>query len=163
MAEGYVGVRARDLEAAARSQEKCAELLVRLAHQPPSPGLSPSLLMIFSRLASPSCQWLDGDLAVELFAEENATRVRVMSELGGGQRERVLPPVSVPSNLEELTSAAERSPALLGPLRLERVSSRCVFLVSSEEPPTSAEFPISESCLSEKDDDVDDERWLDSN
>lgn len=165
MAEGFVGLKARDLEAASRSQDQCAALLKRLSRTR-SPGLSPSLLTIFARLASPSCRWLEGDVAIELFAEEDATRVRVLAELGAGQRERVLPPVTVPSILEDLTDVAERSPSLLGSLRLERVSSRCVLLVaSSDEAPMSCEFPISESCLVDaiSSDPIEvDERWLEN-
>jgi hypothetical protein len=166
MAEGFFGLKARDLEAASRSQDQCAALLKRLSRAP-SPGLSPSLLTIFARLASPACRWLEGDVAIELFAEEDATRVRVLAELGAGQRERVLPAVTVPSILEDLTDIAERSPGLLGSLRLERVSSRCVLLVASsdEEAPMSCEFPISESCLVEaiSSDPIEvDERWLEN-
>lgn len=157
MAVGFVGLKARDLEAASRSQDRCEELLKRLA-KAPSPGLSPSLLMLFARLASPSCRWLDGDVAVELFAEDERTRVRVLAELGGGQRERVLPPIEIPSmqNLvDEVARIAERTPSLLGSLRLERISSRCVLLVAGNDPPVSCEFPISTSCLADPDEGID--------
>ena len=169
MAVGFVGLKARDLEDVSRSQERCAQLLRRLARSP-APNISPSLLAVFARLASPSCGWLDGDVAIELFAETDAfgdiTRVRVLVELGAGQRERVLPPFTVPFALEEITAAAERTPSLLGSLRLERVSSRCVLLVAASEAPTSRGFAISESCLVELpgvdvdvDVDVDDLSW----
>jgi hypothetical protein len=164
MSVGFVGLKARDLEAAALSQERCSELLRQLAKSP-SPGLSPSLLMLFAKLASPSCRWLDGEaIAVELFADDNVTRVRVLAELGGGQRERVLPSVSIPLSgqplvLEDLIDIATRAPALLGPLQLKQVSSRCVLLVAADEAPLSCEFPISDSCMASIDVDVDDSSW----
>lgn len=161
MALGFVGLKARDLESASTSQDRCAHLLKRLARSP-SPGLSASLLAVFARLASPSCRWLEGDVAIELFAEENVTRIRVLVELGGGQRERVLPPFTVPFALEEITEAAERTPELLGSLRLERVSSRCVLLVATDAPPVSCGFSISDSCLAQladSDVDIDELSW----
>jgi hypothetical protein len=135
-----------DLDAAARSQERCAELLVRLADVSQPGSGSANVLWVFSRIASTECTWLEGDLVVELFEEDDGLRVRVLEDVGG-LRERVLPPVTFRAPLSELVEAIEDIPERLGDLRMEVVSARCVLLLSSlEESPLSA-FEISETCL----------------
>lgn len=138
---------ADDLEVAGRSQEACAALLARMA-QVSAPGTGAAgVLWLFSSLASPLCTWLEGDLAVELFEEDDGLRVRVLEDLGH-LRECVLPPVTLRAPLEEIIEAAEDIPERLGALRLDRVSSRCVLLLAAREDETFTAFEISETCLS---------------
>jgi hypothetical protein len=140
----------RDVLAALLSREECAALLTRIAARPPARSGALPLLALLGQLATPACTWLDGgDLAVELFDEEGLTKVRVMSELGAGLRERMLPVVTIDHPLDELAATFEESGDLVARLRLERVSSRCVMLVSAEaeSAPTSMAFDISETSL----------------
>src|SRR5687767_11081411 len=134
----YVGLRAlsaRDLHTAMLSQEACASVVARLAARTEQG----TLFAFLGRLATASCDWLDGDLAVELFGENEATRLRVLAELGGGVRERVLPPVVVNAPVEDLAFLAEKAGGVLGPLRMKRVSPRSFLLTpTDEEPPTTS-------------------------
>lgn len=138
-----------EIDAAARSQEVCAALLERLAEVSRPESGAASLLALFAQLGSPACTWLEGELAVELFEEDDGIRVRVLTDLGNGMRERILPPVLLRAPLAEILSAAEEVPERLGDLRLERVSSRCVLLLGApEDDVPSSVFEISETCLS---------------
>lgn len=108
-----------------------------------------TLLALFAQIASPACLWLEGDLAVELFEEDDGLRIRVLEEVGAGLRERVLPTITMSVPLSEVLSEIYETPELLGDLRIERVSSRCAMLLlgSEEEVPASV-FEISATCLS---------------
>lgn len=121
-------------------------MLERLAEQ----GDVTTLLALFSQLGSPHCLWLEGDLAVELFEEDDGVRVRVLEEVGGGMRERVLPAVTLRMSLSVVLAEVYETPELLGDLRVEPVSSRCAMLLlrSEEEELPSSIFEISETCLS---------------
>src|SRR4051794_40537055 len=56
----------------------------------PSSG-SPKLLLILARLATTTCDWLDGDLRIEIMGDEQVSVIEIMTELGAGRRERVFP------------------------------------------------------------------------
>ena len=134
------------IELAVRSQGYCAEMLERLAGE----GDITTLLALFAQIGSPACLWLEGDLAVELFEEDDGVRVRVLEEVGGGMRERVLPTITLRMPLSEVLAEVYETPELLGDLRIERVSSRCAMLLlgSEDEVVPSSAFEISETCLS---------------
>src|SRR5687768_17487780 len=141
----YIGLKEREVHAAMASRHACAALVARLAARTEQG----TLLAFLGRLATEPCEWLDGDLAVEVFEDDEATRLRLLAELGGGQRERVLPPVVVNAPFDELASLAENAAEVLGPLRLSRVSQRCMLLtmLEAEAAPT---FDLSETCLSKR-------------
>ena len=146
------GLPERDVIGALISREECAALLARIAAMPSAKLASRALLGLIGRLATPACVWLEGELAVELFEEDGATKVRVMSEIGAGLRERVLPVVIMAQPLDALLVGFERRRELVTFLRLERVSSRCAMLLAydasdEEGVPASAQFDISETSL----------------
>ena len=126
----------RDALAALLSRDECAALLARIAAIPSERSATRALLALLGRLATPACTWLEGELAVELFDDDAGTKVRVMSEIGAGLRERVLPAITLAMPLAEVVAAFEKRRELSLPwpvLRLERVSLRCVLLLASPE------------------------------
>jgi len=139
----------RDLIAALISRDECGAVLARIAANPSARSGSRALLALLGRLATPACTWLEGALAVELFEEDGGTKVRVMSEIGAGLRERVVPVVTVARPLAELVGAFEKRRELTAVLRLERISSRCAMLLAADEQlaPMSTQFDISETSL----------------
>ena len=139
----------RDVIAALVSRDECAALLGRLAAMPTARSAARALLALLGRLATPACTWLEGELVVELFEDEGATKVRVMSDIGGGLRERVVPVVVLRQSVAELVAAFDRRRELHALLRVERVSMRCALLVASDEQaaPISRPLDISETSL----------------
>jgi hypothetical protein len=140
----------KDVIAALLSRDECASLLQRIAGDASARAAARALLALVGRLASPACTWLEGDLAVELFEEDAGMKVRVMSELGAGLRERVLPAVTIALSLDDLLVIFEKRRYLTALLRLERVSARCALLLASppDAAPMSTDFDISETSLS---------------
>jgi len=77
---------------AVRSRAAMRELLERLMTVGrPSEG-GPKVLLAFARMATTSCDWIEGDLRVEITDDAGACAIDVLVDLGGGFRERVFPP-----------------------------------------------------------------------
>src|SRR5688572_25709807 len=121
-----------DIVRAASSRAECGALLARMAEiSAPATGAAASL-SVFAVLASTACDWLDGDLVVELYEEQEATIARVMTELGDGMRERVFQPLKFNAPLAEWNAAIERNPDIVGSLSVQKVSWRRLHLRVAE-------------------------------
>jgi hypothetical protein len=136
----------RDLIAALISRDECAALLTRIAEMPSRRSTTRALLALIGRLATPACTWLEGELAVEIYDDSGGTKLSILSELGN-LRERVLPTMILALSFADVLAAVEKRRDLMALLRIERVSSRCVLLLASEEDAPSSEFDISETSL----------------
>lgn len=124
---------AADLEKALGSRDLCAALLRRMSTiSAPNTGV-PAVVSVFAALASMACDWIDGDLAIELEERDDRTNVMVMTELGAGMRERLFQPFVLAAPLAEIATAIEQSPALVGCLVVRRVSWKRLHLVAAAE------------------------------
>jgi hypothetical protein len=103
-------------------------LLLRLeAVSAPNTGVA-KVLLVFARLGTTVCDWLDGDLTVDLSREGEGTRIDVSTELGGGLRERVFSPLLFKAPLVEFARAIERVPHMVAPLVVRGSSASRVVL-----------------------------------
>jgi hypothetical protein len=122
----------RDLGPALASRDATRELLAHLATiSSPNTGAAKALLVL-SHMATTACTWIDGDLAIDLLADGDATVVELATELGGGMRERLLPAVSFRAPIMEFSRAIERVPHLIAPLVIRTKSPRRVSLAANE-------------------------------
>jgi hypothetical protein len=137
-----------DADAACASREAFTSLVQRLAQvSAPNTGAA-SILIALARLASTACEWIDGDLSIELLDGEDCTEIGVMTDLGAGMRERLFPPVRLNAPLAELTAALAAKPGLVGALTVHRRSWKRVTLGASEQARWSSRPPrISEASL----------------
>jgi hypothetical protein len=114
-------------EGARQLLEHCAKIAK------PNDGAA-KIVLLFARMASPDdCDWLDGELRVELVGDGEVTVIEVLSELGGGLRERELPPVPFYVPLAEFVRTFEKVPHLLTPLSMCVIGERRLVLASSSE------------------------------
>lgn len=122
-----------DLESALESRGTIKELLDRLAQvSAPDSGV-PKVLLLFAQVAKTDVDWLDGDLRVELVAAGDMTVLEVLTDLGGGMRERLFTPVAMNTPMDEFKRAAERSSSLLAPLQMKtQAGGRVVFVGTAE-------------------------------
>jgi hypothetical protein len=136
----------KDMLEAVASREDCKALIVHLSSiSKPSDG-GPKLLVLFARMATSVCDWLEGDLRIEIVGDGDVSVVELMTELGGGMRERVFSafPMNVP--LTEFARAVERVPHMIEPLRIQlKTPRRLVFVVTdavrrSSYPPENVEI-----------------------
>ncbi len=122
-----------DVEVAVASRATTKSLLDHMAKvAKPNEG-APKILLLFARMATTACDWLDGELRVELVGDAQVCVIEAMTELGGGLRERALPPFSVSVPLGEFVRAVDRVPRMIEPLHVKSRSERRLVLVSSAE------------------------------
>src|SRR5579872_4293893 len=113
----------RDIAGAVAGRDSCRALLERLAEiSKPGDG-APKLLLLFARMATSACEWLDGGLRIDIVGDGDVCVVELMDELAGGLRERVLPAFSMNAPLAEFIAAVERVPHLIAPLTMRRRSA----------------------------------------
>jgi hypothetical protein len=122
-----------DLEIAVNSREECAALLARMSEIAVRDSGAAAVLSVFAALASTACDWLDGDLVIEMVEDDEVTSVSVLTDLGGDMREKVFRPFLMKVPLSEMTAAIERTPDILGGLKLRKISWRRIALSANEE------------------------------
>ncbi len=122
-----------DVAAAVSDRASLRALMERMAAiARPDEGAS-RLLAVFGRMATTACDWLDGDLRIELVGDATTTVIDVLTDLGGGLRERAVPSAVLGVSLGELISAIERAPELVRPLTITMRTERRVVLSASAE------------------------------
>jgi len=120
-----------DIVRAIVDREHTRALLSHLAAcSAPNTGVAKALLVL-ARMATTACDWIDGDLAIELIVVDGATRVNVATDLGGGLRERVFPPLVFQASLEEFARAIERVAHMVAPLRIGAKTPQRITLGAS--------------------------------
>jgi hypothetical protein len=116
---------------AAQSSSGCRALLAHVAAIAKPHDGAPLLLLLFARLATIACDWLDGDLVIEMEATPPlTTRITIATELGEGMREKVFPTLDVGAPLHEFTRAVRRIPQMIEPLIVEIAPDRMVLRAS---------------------------------
>jgi hypothetical protein len=135
-----------DIAEAIRTRQSTQALLAHLAEvSAPDTGAA-KVLLVFARMATTACEWLDGGLRVELKPHADGTRVDLATDLGGGLRERVLPPIVLRAPLEEFSRAIDRVPRMVAPLERQGRAGLCLVLTASSlvrstsAPPPSVEI-----------------------
>jgi hypothetical protein len=113
---------------AVATRDDTRALLTRLAEVSAPNSGSAKALLVYARLATTACDWLDGDLAIDLVADGPQTIVEASTELGGGMRERLFPPVVFDTPLEEFARAIGRVPHLIRPLSARSTTARRIRL-----------------------------------
>jgi hypothetical protein len=122
-----------DVAGAIEARESTLELLRRLVEiSQPNGGAAKSLLVL-ARMATTACEWLDGDLRIEVRADGSKSVMEILSELGLGMRERVFPTLVWNAPLEEFSRAIERVPHMVKPLEIRASSDKRIVLGAAEE------------------------------
>jgi hypothetical protein len=122
----------QDIAAAVVSRQGVRALLSHLAAVSAADTGGAKALLVLARMATTACDWLDGDLAIDLVAVGDTTRIDVATELGGGLKERVLPSLAFQVPLSEFVRAIERVSRMILPLRIRARSAQRVSLGATE-------------------------------
>ncbi len=131
--ERCIDLKRADIAEAMEARADCAELLKHLATiSRPSTG-APLVLLLFARMATPECAWLDGGLHVDAIGEGEKTTFDVLQDLGVGMGERLFPRCTMHAPLTEFARALRRIPAMAGPLEIQAAPNRLLLTVSSAE------------------------------
>jgi hypothetical protein len=122
----------QDVVDAVASRDATRALLVHLGRiSAPNSGVA-KVILVFARLATRACDWIDGDLTIELRAGGATTTVEVSTDLGGGLRERVFPPLVFKAPLSEFARAVERVPHMIAPLSVQPKGTRALVLAVTQ-------------------------------
>ncbi len=111
-----IDVRRSDVEKAVRTHDGCAELLAHLSTISRPMSGAPLTLLLFARMATTECTWLEGGLHVDAVAAGTDTTFDVLQDLGVGYLERILPRFVMHAPLAEFASALRRVPGMVKPL-----------------------------------------------
>jgi hypothetical protein len=92
------------------------------------------VLLVFSRMATTACGWVDGDLCIDLLAgaDADSTTIEVSTELGGGLRERIFPTMPFRAPIAEFVRAIDRVPHVIAPLAIRSRSPDRISLAATE-------------------------------
>ena len=135
-----LSLRDEHIEEAIESRSGTKALLQRLAEvSAPGAGIA-KVLLVYARMATTACDWIDGDLCVELVEEsepqeggsDRATSIHTFTELGGGLRERLFPPMIFRVPLAEFTRSIARVPHMIAPLAVQSTAARRIRLSATE-------------------------------
>ena len=97
---------------------------------------APNALLPLARLArlgSRGCDWIDGDVRVELEGDQERTSLDVFADFGGTY-ERMLPTVVFTAPLAEFEGFIASAPAALVPLEPFRVGGKVVLVTRTAVP-----------------------------
>jgi hypothetical protein len=93
------------------------------------------VLLLFARMASPSCDWLDGALRVEIASagdNSEVSNIETFADIGAGLKERIFPLIAIGVPIEEFVIAVKKFPKAIAPLSFTRPSPRRVVLTAGE-------------------------------
>lgn len=90
------------------------------------------VLLLFARMASPACDWLEGALRVELTADGDNTVIESVVDIGAGLKERVFPKRTMNVPLDEFASAIRKFPQAIAPMTAESLHPAKVVLLAPE-------------------------------
>lgn len=121
----------RHIAEAIAGREQTKRLLAHLAHvSAPDTGVA-KVLLIYARMATTACDWVDGDLSIDLVEQGDATAIEAFTDLGGGLRERLFAPIRFDAPLTEFARAIARVPQMVSPLK-KRSGARLIRLSVAE-------------------------------
>ncbi|MDP9000547.1 MAG: hypothetical protein M3O46_10595 [Myxococcota bacterium] len=121
-----------DVADALASRETTRALLAHLAAiSAPNTGAA-KVLIVFARMATTACDWIDGDLCIDVFSKADVTVIEAATELGGGLRERVFAPMSFKAPIAEFARAIDRVPHVIVPLVIRARSARRISLAATQ-------------------------------
>lgn len=128
----------REVAAAVATRDACKDLLDHLTVITRPKDGAPKILIVFGRMATTACDWIEGDLRIEVMGDGDVTVIEIMSELGPGLRERIFAAFGLNVPFDEFTRAIERVPALMEPLTLaSKTTRRLIFVASAASRRTS--------------------------
>jgi hypothetical protein len=129
---------------AVKSSDAMEALLTRFA-EIAGPGKGgPVILAALARLGTTACDWIDGELRIDITGDAAQTKIAVSSSLGAGFREKCFSDTILRVPLEEFSRLLARSPKLIEPLQIAEHSPRIVLTAPQEVRATSLPPPMVE-------------------
>lgn len=103
---------------------------------------APVILAALARMGTAACEWVDGELRIEITGDRAATKISCSSSIGAGFRERIFKDKTIPVPFDEFPRMIERVPKLIVPLAVKQTETRIVLTASSEVRKTTMPPPM---------------------
>lgn len=127
---------------AVTSSEAMGALLARFAEiAGPGKG-APIILAALARLGTTACDWIDGELRIEISGDGAESKISASSSIGAGFREKLFGDTTLRVPLEEFSRGIARAPKLIVPLRVAENGKHIVLSASAEVRRTSLPPPM---------------------
>jgi len=122
----------QDVVEAVATRDATKALLAHLSTlSAPNTGVA-KVLLLFARMATTACDWIEGGLAIDLVGDADVTVIETSTELGGGLRERLFAPPAFKAPLAEFVRAIDRVPHMVAPLVIRSKRARRIRLSVTE-------------------------------
>ena len=105
---------------------------------------APIILAAFARLGTTACEWIDGELRVEISGDATQTKIKASASIGGGFSEKLFADTVLRVPFEEFSRGLARAPRLIEPLKVKETGNRIVLTVTQEVRRTSLPPPMIE-------------------
>lgn len=117
---------------AVSSSDAMEALLARFA-QMAAPGRgAPIILAALARLATTACDWIEGELRIEISGDEAKTKIAVSTSLGAGFREKLFSDTVMRVPFDEFRRGIKKAPRLIEPLSVKD-SGKLIVLSATQE------------------------------
>lgn len=127
---------------AVSSSEAMEALLARFAEiAAPGKG-APILLAALARMGTTACNWIDGELRIEISGDAEQTKITASTSIGAGFREKLFSDTILRVPLEEFSRGIARAPKLIEPLKVQESGKRIVLTATQEVRRTSLPPPM---------------------
>lgn len=127
---------------AVSSSDAMEALLARFsAIAAPNSG-APIILAALARLGTTACDWIDGELRIEISGDEAKTKIAASTSIGAGFREKLFRDTVLRVPFEEFARGVARAPKLIEPLAVKQTGKLLVLSVTQEVRRTSLPPPM---------------------
>jgi hypothetical protein len=127
---------------AVSSSDAMEALLARFSHiAGPGKG-APIILAALARLGTIACDWIDGELRVEISGDQEKTKISASSSIGAGFREKLFADTVLRVPFEEFVRGVARAPKLIEPLTVKQTGKLIVLSATQEIRRTSLPPPM---------------------
>lgn len=103
---------------------------------------APIILAALARMGTTACEWIDGELRIELSGNKTQTTISVSTSIGAGFREKLFSDTVLRVPLAEFSLGIARAPRLIEPLGVTETGTRIVLTVSQDVRQTSLPPPM---------------------
>lgn len=105
---------------------------------------APLILAALARLGTTACDWIDGELQIEIWGDAKKTTIAVSSSIGAGFSEKVFQDTQLAVPIDEFKVFVPRATQLLEPLAVVQNDQRIVLAVPAEVRKTTVPPPNNE-------------------
>jgi hypothetical protein len=103
---------------------------------------APIVLAALARMGTTACEWIDGELRIEISGDATQTKIAASTTIGGGFREKILRDTVLRVPFEEFSRGVARAPRLIEPMLVKETGSQIVLTVTQEIRKTSMPPPM---------------------